>query len=108
LGAEHQDYVINAGTLEYMERQGLPQAKVALLEARGGTYTLCDIHPLGSTTNFFPRGRVPKVLNLPWNEQWLLRYCARPIFSRERFKWVADDFNRLVYRLPKPTLATFI
>jgi hypothetical protein len=38
LRAEHQDYVVNAGALEYMERQGLPPAKVALLEARGGTF----------------------------------------------------------------------
>jgi hypothetical protein len=38
LRAEHQDYVVNAGALEYMERQGLPRAKVALLEARGGTF----------------------------------------------------------------------
>ena len=32
----------------------------------------------------------------------LLRYCARPIFSMERLTWVAEDHNRLVYRLPKP------
>jgi hypothetical protein len=38
LGAEHQDYVVNAGALAYLERQGLPKAKVALLEARGGSF----------------------------------------------------------------------
>jgi hypothetical protein len=32
----------------------------------------------------------------------LLRYCARPIFAMERLTWVAQDRNRLVYRLPKP------
>jgi uncharacterized small protein (DUF1192 family) len=38
LGAEHQDYVVNAGALEYMQRQGLAKAKVAVLEAHGGAF----------------------------------------------------------------------
>ncbi len=38
LRAEHKDYVVNAGDLEYMQQQGLPKAKVAVLEAHGGQY----------------------------------------------------------------------
>jgi transposase IS66 family protein len=38
LGAGPTHYVVNAGALEYMERQKLPQAKVALLEAKCGVF----------------------------------------------------------------------
>ena len=38
LGAEHKDYVVNAGALEYMQRQGLAKAKVAVLETHGGAF----------------------------------------------------------------------
>ena len=38
LGAEHSDYVVNAGALEYMQRHGLAKAKVAVLEAHGGQF----------------------------------------------------------------------
>ena len=38
LGAEHTDYVVNAGALEYMQRQGLARAKLAVLEAHGGQF----------------------------------------------------------------------
>jgi hypothetical protein len=38
LRAGHGDYMINAGTLEYRQRQGLPKAKVALLESGGGRF----------------------------------------------------------------------
>lgn len=38
LGAEHKDYVVNAGALEYMRRQGLAKAKVAVLETHGGEF----------------------------------------------------------------------
>ena len=38
LRGEHKDYVLNAGALEYMQQQGLPKAKVAVLEAHGGEF----------------------------------------------------------------------
>jgi len=38
LGAEHKDYVVNAGALEYMRRHGLAQAKLAVLEAQAGEF----------------------------------------------------------------------
>lgn len=38
LRAEPQDYVVNAGALEYMERQKLPKGKLALLEAHAGVF----------------------------------------------------------------------
>ena len=38
LGAAHSDYVVNSGALEYMQRQGLAQAKVAVLETHGGEF----------------------------------------------------------------------
>jgi hypothetical protein len=38
LGAEHKDYVVNAGALEYMRRQGLAKAKLAVLETHGGEF----------------------------------------------------------------------
>jgi hypothetical protein len=38
LGAEHKDYVVNAGALEYMHRQGLAKAKLAVLETHGGEF----------------------------------------------------------------------
>jgi len=42
LRAEHKDYVVNAGALEYMQQQGLPKAKVAVLEAHGGVFANRD------------------------------------------------------------------
>ncbi|MCP4287331.1 MAG: transposase, partial [Gammaproteobacteria bacterium] len=42
LRAEHKDYVVNAGALEYMQQQGLPKAKVAVLEAHGGQFANRD------------------------------------------------------------------
>ena len=36
LRAEHEEYVVNAGALEYMQRQGLAKAKVAVLEEHAG------------------------------------------------------------------------
>jgi hypothetical protein len=38
LRAEHTDYVVNAGALEYMQRQGLPQAQLTVLESHGGGF----------------------------------------------------------------------
>jgi hypothetical protein len=38
LRATHQDYVVNAGALESMARQGLPKSKLAVLEAHGGRF----------------------------------------------------------------------
>ena len=38
LGTEHQDYVVNAGGLEYMERQKLPKGKISLLESHSGRF----------------------------------------------------------------------
>lgn len=38
LRATHQDYVVNAGALEYMARQGLPKVKLAVLETQGGGF----------------------------------------------------------------------
>ncbi len=38
LRAEHKDYVVNAGALEYMQQQGLAKAKVAVLEAHAGEF----------------------------------------------------------------------
>ncbi len=42
LRAEHTDYVVNAGALEYMQQQGLPKVKVAVLEAHGGEFANRD------------------------------------------------------------------
>ena len=38
LRAEHADYVINAGAVEYMAARGLAQPKLAVLEAHGGRF----------------------------------------------------------------------
>ncbi len=38
LRAEHEDYVVNAEALEYMERHGLAKAKVAVLETHAGEF----------------------------------------------------------------------
>ena len=38
LRAEHKDYVVNAGALEYMARQRLAQAQLTLLETNGGAF----------------------------------------------------------------------
>jgi len=38
LRAEQTDYVINAGALEYMAKQGLAQAKIKILENHSGTF----------------------------------------------------------------------
>jgi len=38
LRAEQNDYVVNAGAIEYMARQGLAQAQLKSLETHGGIY----------------------------------------------------------------------
>jgi hypothetical protein len=38
LRATHQDDVVNVGALEYLARQGLPKAKLAVLELQGGSF----------------------------------------------------------------------
>jgi hypothetical protein len=43
LRAEHKDYVVNAGAVAYRQQQGLPNAKVAVLEAHGGAFANRDV-----------------------------------------------------------------